>query len=149
MNNTIKYCLFMFFNVTFNNISVISWWCFIGGGNWRTRRNHQPVASQVTDKLYHIMFYRVQLAYKISEISKELTMTIQTVNCLKWTKLKKHRKISSVYCFDQVFVFEFVHEAWFVVSKTTIHNHTCSSIQTRYPDSESTSLCSFHLMLCA
>jgi len=32
------------FNVTFNNISVISWLsCFIGGGV--SRENHQPAAS--------------------------------------------------------------------------------------------------------
>jgi hypothetical protein len=31
---------------------------FIGGGNWSTRRK----PPQVTDKLYHIILYRVHLA---------------------------------------------------------------------------------------
>jgi hypothetical protein len=28
----------MLFNATFNNISVILWWCFIGGGNQSIQR---------------------------------------------------------------------------------------------------------------
>jgi hypothetical protein len=37
----------MVLNTTFNNISVISWVRYIGGGN----------LSEVTDKLYHKMLY--------------------------------------------------------------------------------------------
>ena len=36
----------MVFNVTFNNISVISWWSvFIGGGNRSTQRKQQTCTS--------------------------------------------------------------------------------------------------------
>ena len=46
----------MVFNAPFNNISV----SFVGGENWSNRR--KPLTCpQVTDKLYHIMLYRVDL----------------------------------------------------------------------------------------
>ena len=51
---------FMVFNVTLNNISVISWWSvLLTEETGVPRENHRPV--EISDKLYHIMYYHVHL----------------------------------------------------------------------------------------
>jgi len=50
----------MVFSATFNNISVISWQFY-----WRKKLEYSGKTtdlSKVSDKLYRIMMYRVQLA---------------------------------------------------------------------------------------
>ena len=51
----------MVLNDTFNNISVLSWWSVLLVEETRVPGKN-PILQQVTDKLYHIMLYRVHPA---------------------------------------------------------------------------------------
>ena len=63
----LSYGVVVVFNATFNNISVLSWWSVSlveeTGGPKKTSD-----LALVTDKLYHIMLYRVYLGFSYEEV---------------------------------------------------------------------------------
>jgi hypothetical protein len=68
-------------NATFNNISVISWRCFIGGN----QRKPPTCRNSLTN--YHIMLYRLHLGCARFELT---TLVMTGSNCIGSCKSNNH-----------------------------------------------------------